>query len=631
MSIIKILPNNLINQIAAGEVIERPSSVVKELVENSIDAGATALTITLKEGGGELVEIKDNGCGMSKEDLELSIKRHATSKITKENDLWALKTMGFRGEALSSIASVSKLTISTKTQDNLSGFKITAQDGEVSAIEEVAVTQGTIISVLDLFYNTPARKKYLKKISTELGHITTLINNIALANPSIAFKVIHNGKIIINYASVNEELSRIVDVFGKDTAEALIPVFYGSSELKITGYVGKPVLSRSTSKHQYFFVNGRAIQHHLLANTIKRAFHSLLMENKKPFFLVNIEIDPSQIDVNVHPRKLEIRFENQQFLIKTIYGVVKTALEKTILTPKGFTESKRYMSDGISNSSQNSYTNQSANSTSQNFNTPSGSAFKYDTNIQQPKERFRLNDNNFENSVANFNQTPKFTQKKQIQPALEFSKEFIGQSTESQTGYKGIENTPVKVIAQISNSYILAKDENGLVIIDQHAAHERVRYELLMDFFENQERSVQGLTVPIQIDLTNEESTYLKENVQDFLEIGFEIDYFGGNTFLIQSVPSFFVKEDIKQVFHGVLDDIMQHQTPSKLQGRIEDVINSMSCRSAIKFGQTLTMPEMEALVKQLGELKRPYTCPHGRPTVVNLSLDELHKMFGRK
>lgn len=610
MSIIKVLPESLINQIAAGEVVERPASVVKELVENSIDAGAKNIVVELKDAGKTLMKITDDGCGMASDDLELALQRHATSKIRDEADLWKISTMGFRGEALASISSVSKMIIRSKRAEDVAGTEIQSEGGQMKIKQEVGMKNGTEIEVYDLFFNTPARQKYLKQDSTELGHITSTLNTIALANHGLSFRLVHNGKVIFDLARSSDLISRVADIFGKATGEAMVPIFYGGSAFQIDGFIGKPLLSRSTSQHQYFFVNGRPIQHFLLANTIKTAFHSMLMENKKPVFILNIKIDPALIDVNVHPRKTEIRFEDQQGLIKVVYGCVKVALEKNILIPKGFTESQRYMSDSF------------------------------------PKDEVRVGGSFGVEDGGGVSVHAGFAGKSQ--DGL-FKPEFDGESVRAQTclsgrqafdfignresqGLENLQNKPkIQSITQISNSYIVAEDENGLVLIDQHAAHERVRYEQLIEQFENQEKSVQPLLMALQMNLSNEEVAMIDQNKEIFAGLGFEIEPFGGNSFVVHAVPAFLAKEDIEQVVKGVLDDIANQKNPSKLHGRTEEILTYMSCRSAIKFGQKLSLSEMQALIMQMEKLKRPYTCPHGRPTMISLTLEELSKMFGRK
>lgn len=601
MSIIKVLPESLINQIAAGEVVERPASVVKELVENSIDAGAKSIVVELKDAGKSFIKIIDDGCGMIPEDLELALQRHATSKIRDEADLWKIKTMGFRGEALASISSVSKMIIRSKTANDLAGTEIQSVGGEIKVKQEVGMPSGTQIEVYDLFFNTPARQKYLKQDSTELGHVTSILDMIALAHPELSFKLVHNDKVIFDLARSSDLISRVADIFGKATSEAMLPVFYGGSAFQIDGFIGKPLLSRSTSQHQYFFVNGRPIQHFLLANTIKTAFHSMLMENKKPVFILNIKIDPALIDVNVHPRKTEIRFEDQQSLIKVVYGCVKVALEKNILIPKGFTESQRYMSDSFPKDEVSG-----GESELGGFMKFGGSPVKQE---------------NFNFGMG------------EVKAAMNFSKDFIEtrQAEGIQTGAVTEKRFDMKPIVQIFNSYIVAQNESGLVLIDQHAAHERVRFEELISQFENQEKSVQPLLMALQMELSNEEVSLIKENMDIFNGLGFEIEPFGGNTFVIHAVPVFLAKENMEEVIKGVLDDILNQKNTSKMHGRREEMLTYMSCRSAIKFGQKLSLIEMQALIMQMEKLQRPYTCPHGRPTMVSLTMDELGKMFGRK
>ncbi|MFH1218740.1 MAG: DNA mismatch repair endonuclease MutL [Candidatus Peregrinibacteria bacterium] len=579
MSLIKVLPENLVNQIAAGEVVERPASVVKELVENSIDAGADRIVVELKDGGKKYVSVSDNGCGMAREDVQMALQRHATSKISAEADLWKIGTMGFRGEALASIASVSKLVIRSKRGSDEVGTEVGCDGGHLVDMKDAGMSDGTVVEVYSLFYNTPARGKYLKSESIELGHVSAVMNSIALANPGIAFKLAHNGKVVFELAKVTDLISRIGDVFGKATAEGFVPIFYGGSDFKIDGYVGKPALSRSTTKHQYIFVNGRSISHYIIAGTIKSAFHSMLMEGKKPVFVMNIQIDPALVDVNVHPRKIEVRFEDQQSVIRTVYSCVKSALEKENLIPKGWTESRRYMSD-------KKWDGEGGKSLP-------GQAFEG----KQPVN---------------------------VQDAMNFTREFGGLREEKEV-------VEMKSITQISNSYIVAENDEGLVLIDQHAAHERARYEQLMDQFESKKKTVQPLLVAQEIEWTVEEAGVVKENMETFIGLGFEMEHFSGNKYVVNGVPSFLSDEDIDVVVKGVLDDLVEGKLGKKFQGRTEEIIHYMACRSAVKFGQRLSMEEAQVLVNQLLKLKRPYTCPHGRPTMVSLTLDELEKMFGRK
>lgn len=593
MSLIKLLPENLVNQIAAGEVVERPASVVKELVENSLDAGATKIEIEVNEGGKNLIKVWDNGKGMNEEDLRMAIVPHATSKISEEADLWKIQTMGFRGEALASIASVSKFFMRSKQKGGISGFELCCEGGEIKQMREVAMSEGTQIEVKELFFNTPARQKYLKKDSTELQRISQLMNQIGLANHEVAFTLVHNGKKVFSWAASTDLISRIYDVLGGGVAEAMLPVFYGAQDLKITGFVGKPLLSRSTAQHQYLLVNGRAIQDGLLAHRIKAAYHSMLMEHKKPVFVVNIEIDPAKVDVNVHPRKVEVRFEDHKRMVSVIYGAVKAALESEVLIPKGGTETKRYMSDSFP----------------ENF----GAA---------PKMPMSFGGGNMVSSRPSG-----------------FASFKAPVMTQEEMGFResaGITEKPKAIcemiaVAQVNNSYIIAKDSEGLKVIDQHAAHERVRYEELFREFREKEKQSQPLLTPMHLELSNDEILLLKDNLDVFTNLGFEIEEFGGNSFVVRAVPHCLVKEDVDVVVRGVLDDIENCNLPTEIQGKVEEILTYMACRSAIKFGQKLSLDEMQALINQLAKTERPYTCPHGRPSIVALSMVELDRMFGRK
>lgn len=578
---IKILSEHLINQIAAGEVIERPASVVKELVENSIDAGATQIIIEAKNGGRDYIKISDDGCGMDKEDAANSMLRHATSKISEEKDLWNISTMGFRGEALASIASVSQMVLRTKTANDTSGIEVVCDGGIKKTVQDCGMKDGTQIEINNLFFNTPARSKYLKKDATELTNIISLLNTIALAHPEISFKFIHNGKTHFDFVKTTDIKRRISDIFGKATADAMIPVFYGGSDFKITGFIGKPVISRSDSRHQYLFVNKRPIQHHLIAYKVKEAFHSMLMEGKKPVFIINIEIDPSLVDVNVHPRKLEIRFEDESKILSTVYLSVKTSLETNNLIPKAFTEANRYMSD------------------------------------------------NFPKNYESYSEKPSSTD---IGSALNFAKEFLkGDRDQGRLGFEDKKTSSLKAVTQVANSYIIAQNENGLVLVDQHAAHERVRYFELMDQFESQNKRIQPLLVIQDLEFPLDEIEILKSNKKIFEELGFEIEDGPSNTLSLYAVPAMLSTEDISEVISGVLSDISREKLPTNLQGKCESIIHFMACRSAIKFGQKLSLDEMDALIMQLEKVTKPYTCPHGRPTMITLTFDELQRMFGRK
>ena len=592
MSVIKILSDHLVNQIAAGEVIERPASVVKELVENSIDAGATEIVVEIEAGGKTLIRVSDNGHGMSRENAEKSLLRHATSKIGEESDLWKIQTMGFRGEALASIASVSQMILKTKSSSasDEAGTEIVIDGGEVKTIQDCGMKDGTVIEINNLFFNTPARGNYLKKDSTEQNHIISWLNTVSFAHPEIAFKFVSNGKVVMDLPGGVDLQRRLSDVFGKSTADAMLPVFYGGSEFKLEGFVGKPVISRSDSKHQYIFVNKRPISHYLIAFKVKDAFRSLLMEGKKPVFVLNIEIDPALIDVNVHPRKLEIRFEDESTILKKVYSSVKAALESNDLAPKAYTEASRYMSDKFPD---------------KDGSVGDGGGFSRGSG--------GVGDEGFVGAgFSGFD-----LNKGRIQGHLDLEEN----------------RRSLKAITQVSNSYIVAQNDDGLVLIDQHAAHERVRFFELLDQYEleSDRKNIQPLLVPQELELMMDEAGTLKDNMELFVELGFEIEEGPDGGLVLYAVPSVLSGEDVTDVVNGVLADISVEKDPSNLQGRKELILHYMSCRSAIKFGQKLSIDEMDALLDSMEKIDRPYTCPHGRPTMIRLTFDELEKMFGRK
>jgi DNA mismatch repair protein MutL len=569
MSIIKILPEHLVNQIAAGEVIERPSSVVKELLENSIDAKATEITLEVVGAGDELIKVTDNGTGMDSTDAKLAFERHATSKINSQEDLFNIWTMGFRGEAIASIASVSLMSLQSKRKEDSVGTKIETVAGAVETLEECSCNNGTSIEVKNLFFNTPARKKYLKSLSTEYQAIVRLFQNIALINPTIHFKLVHDNKLVADYPKSEALIERINSTLGKHTAENCIPIFYESSEISIDGFIGKPELARKGSRHQHLYVNGRPITHSLFSYALTDSYHSLLMDGKKPFFVININIAPDLIDVNVHPRKLEIRFINQSHLFAIFKKAATKTLEKNVLMPSFTMHEESFDLD---------------------TNGPAQSAAPFVYDHSRPAQ---LN---------------KYSYKKEDE-----------------------KEPSMMPIAQIAKSYILAENEEGLILIDQHAAHERVRFEELMNEFEKSQPQKQQLLLPLTIEFSTLECEIFNQHQETFAKLGFEIELFGKNTFIVQSVPSIIARENIEQVILNVMSDLSDDKQTHAVKDPQEKVIEYMSCRSAIKFGKDLSIDEMMELIRQLDTLKRPYTCPHGRPSMVKLSFDELEKRFKRK
>ena len=594
MSIIKVLPENLVNQIAAGEVVERPASVVKELLENSIDAGADKITLEVDGAGDEMIRITDNGKGMDAQDAKLAFERHATSKISSTDDLFQISSMGFRGEAIASIASVSHVTLQTKLHDANIGTKIVCIGGNIEKNEECGCPNGTQIEVKNLFYNTPVRKKYLKTSSTEYQQILRVFQSMALAYPNIHFALVHNDKPNFQYPKVVDLIDRVQAVLGKHIAENCMPISYGSNDITIEGFIGKPELGRSGTKHQHLFVNLRPVSHHLFSYALAESYGSLLMHGKKPFYIINIKIATDLIDVNVHPRKLEIRFLDQNTIFKILRAHTKLTLEQNSLAPSL----------------------KSSNFSNQNY---------------YPISQSSLQTNDFSQHQMNYGQN------ENIQDAIDFTAQ-IGTAMQHKTNKYAYDNQSdlndlsMIPVAQIAKSYILAEWSEGLMIIDQHAAHERILFEKFLKEYKEKSVQSQPLLIPQNIELSPNDIAIFENNKEAFTQLGFEIESFGGNTFIIHSVPTSIVSDNIAEVIMNVLSDIADAKTTTHAT---EDskvrIIEYMSCRTAIKFGKELSMDEMIGLIRQLDKLESPYTCPHGRPSMISLTFDELEKRFKRK
>ena len=613
MPSIKVLPENLINQIAAGEVVERPASVVKELVENSLDAGAERIIVEVHGGGDTFLRVTDDGKGMDKDDALLCFERHATSKISTAEDLVNIHTLGFRGEAIASIASVSNMIVQTKKKGAMEGSLLMSEGGRMTKMKELGCPEGTQIEVRDLFFNTPARKKYLKSDAAEYRAIVDLLTGIALANPSVAIKLVHDDKVVFDLAATENVQVRIRDLMGRQVADNLIPVFNGHAQMKLEGFIGKPDIARANRKGQHLFVNGREVSSYVLSYAVKQAFHSLLPNNRHPVFVFFLYVDPKLVDVNVQRWKRVVRFSDEKAIFRIFVQATKHALEKHVLAP--------------------------------DFNVP--------VSTEQPQEREHQ-------TLKSVNVAPPVyeTVKQEAlvlkdEPEERFEQSLPGQKSESEKSLPGENSEPrpnalerdetveLKPLAHMNLSYILCQQVSknpgegahanmDLVVLDQHAAHERIRYTELVEQFEKKDISTQPLLVPVQLELSLSDKSVLEENLELLKGLGFEVEPFGGNTFSVYGVPSSMVKEDPSSLIQGILDDLSNQSVKGDFQARKEKALIYASCRSAVKFGDELSMPEMEALCSKLMTLELPYTCPHGRPTMVRLSAAELEKRFGR-
>lgn len=626
MNKIKLLPDQLINQIAAGEVVERPASIVKEMLENSIDAGAKKIVIELEKGGIGRIRISDDGSGMSAQDALMSLERHATSKIKTLDDLLAVKSMGFRGEALASIASVARLTLRTRLNEEQAGTEIYAEAGKILRQEAVGKSVGTEIEVADLFFNTPARLKFLKAVSTEYQNIVDIVLNAALSWPEVAFKLINideNGeiKVSMDLPATTESLVRIRGALGKSISEDLIPLFYGGVNLKISGFIGKPALSRANRSMQFFFVNNRPINSHVLSYAVKQAYHSLLPKERYPVFVINFELEPTMVDVNCHPRKTEVKFRDEREVYRVLSQACSRALEEGVLVPKFeqhnldyYLERKPAKLDNLTNDKI---------AFVENLTSVSPVLASQRQTIDIPITT--VQDNNGNSFINSGGQSDQSANSKQ---------ESIFYSSNGEDTEKEIS---LQVIGQLSNSFIICQRGKDLVLIDQHAAHERIRYNKLMAEQENEEKLVQPLLMPINIELSPADTAVLNSHKTALDELGIKLEHFGGNTFIISEIPAFLVKLDLEKMLIGLIDDL--RQTEGSLAGhkgdlfaRKEKILTYMACRSAVKFGDPLSQQEMLTLVEQIEKTTfGKATCPHGRPVMIVMEESELWSRFGRK
>lgn len=604
MSQIKLLPENLINQIAAGEVIERPASVVKELLENSLDAGAKRIIVEVNEGGDTFLRVTDDGIGMDQQDAVMAFERHATSKILTTEDLFRIRTLGFRGEAIASIASVSYLTLQTKLHGKVEGTIVISEGGKIDKVKTIGAPEGTQIEVKNLFFNTPVRKKYLKNVATEFGHILDTITGIALSFPEVAFKLIHDNKVVFDLPQVEDTLSRIRSMLGRNIADELVPVFYGHADFKLTGFIGKPNIARAGRGSQYLFVNRREVKSHVLSYAVKQSYYSLLPKERNPVFLLYFDINPMMVDVNVHPRKQEVRFKDEKEIFKIILLASKKALETHVLAPVLDYEQNRTHQAPLKLADQ----------------IPKPADF---VSFSSVMERVAVGSDEKEQNISNAGEVES---EKSAVAAQNLSSAAI---TKSVT--KRATDEEILPIAQLANSYILCQQGSRLVIVDQHAAHERIRYTEIVEEFEARQKPVQPLLLPLQLELSHQEIAVLKENYEIIKGLGFELEEFGGNTFSIYAIPSYLAKFDLKTVIMGLIDDLKNNASKGDLQNRKEKALVYMACRSAVKFGDKLSDQEQESLLKKLQTLALPYTCPHGRPTMITMSFDELERRFGRK
>ena len=654
---IAVLDQNTIDKIAAGEVVERPSSVVKELVENAIDAGATAVTVEITDGGKKLIRITDNGSGMEEEQIPLAFLRHATSKIEKVEDLEHIASLGFRGEALSSIAAVSQVELITKTPSAISGNRYVIEGGMEHSLEELGAPEGTTFLVRNLFYNTPARSKFLKSDSTEANYIHTLMEQLALSHPEISFKYIQNKQVKLHTSGNYSVRDVIYSVYGRDIAKALLEVEWENSFMKITGFVGKPEIARGNRSFENYYINGRYVKNNIITKAIENAYKGFLMQHKFPFVSLRMEMEGNDLDVNVHPAKREVRFAREQEVYDAVYDTVHTALTRREMIPKvtlGTDEPvKKEAKETVKSAAvpepfeqkrrEQFYKASATHSLVRESPvfTPLEETFfegtlKKNQELDEAKSRqaavlpskpekepeekpeIRSEVNPEEKQPELRRSEPELSEPKPKQLEL-FEEKLLSPQSRSR----------IRMIGQVFDTYWLAQFEDKFYIIDQHAAHEKIYYERLVRKFREHSIDSQYLTPPLIVSLNMQEEEVLNANRDYFEKFGFEIEHFGGREYCISAVPSNLYGLTEEELFLEMLDKLESDHSKDTLD-IFASRLATMACKAAVKGNNRLSMEEAEKLLDELMTLENPYHCPHGRPTIISMTKTEMEKKFKR-
>jgi DNA mismatch repair protein MutL len=599
MSKIKILPEILSNKIAAGEVVERPASVVKELVENALDADGTRIIIEVENGGRSLIRVSDNGMGMNRDDALLAPERYATSKIYKDEDLFAINTLGFRGEALPSIAAVSKFCLVTRDQTSQAGTEVVVEGGTIKKVSQVGAPLGTMVTVRQLFFNMPARRKFLKTVNTEMGHIADTVSSMALGRPDIQFRLIHNGKVIKNWSATADEAGRVLDVIGKDIKNNLYKIEFTSDFLTVQGWISSPRITRSTSRGIYLYVNQRVVRNRVIQHALFQGYGSRLMKGQFPVAVIFIHVPCDQLDVNVHPTKHEVNFTQQKKIHDAVAGVVEERLR--------LADQPEWATPGVQESQ--SSTKQSG------ISEPTS-----DFGIFEKQTQARYPVSSIQRPVSSIQQ-----------PASQWKQDLRFTTTSSQTKLWAKRRFgDLKVIGQIHDTYILCESTEGLVLIDQHAAHERILFEQLKNRSQASKKSAQKLLIPETIDLGYREAKILEGLIPDLIELGLEIEPFGGNTFVVKSVPALLENKEVKPLVKEIVEKIAQVGFTPGLEKVMDQCLILMACHGAIRANQKLSDEQIKGLLDQLDHCDQPSNCPHGRPTWISWSIKDLEKSFKR-
>lgn len=613
---IAILNQETIDKIAAGEVVERPCSVVKELVENAIDAGSTAITVEIKEGGISFIRITDNGCGIERDQVAVAFYRHSTSKIRSAEDLLTVKSLGFRGEALSSISAVARVELITKTYDELTGTRYVIEGSKELSNEEIGAPDGTTFIVKDLFYNVPARRKFLKTAQTEGSYISDMVEKLALSHPDISFKFINNNQTKLHTSGNGNRKDIIYHIFGREISSSLLDVKHECEYFKVEGFIGKPVITRGNRNYENYFINGRYVKSNILSRAIEEAYKSFLMQHQYPFTVLYFTFF-SELDVNVHPTKMELRFDNNNEIYVELCDTIYAILSHKEMIPEVPVDSTP---------------------------APKKIVHEYKEPIPEPFEKRRINEVRAAESRSVYGQSVTSTVKNYS------ATEPAAKAPETSTAYKpaqvvtGTQQTlgdydkvfltesakkQFSIIGQLFKTYWLIEFEDKLYIIDQHAAHEKVLYEKTMARLANKDFTSQRISPPIVMTLDARESEMLEKYRPQIEQFGYEVEHFGGKEYMISAIPDNLFNIDMKDLFIEMLDDF-SNATGRQTPDIITEKVASMSCKAAVKGNDKLTLPEINKLIDELLSLDNPYNCPHGRPTIISMSKYEIEKKFKR-
>lgn len=659
---IQVLDQITIDKIAAGEVIERPASIVKELVENSIDAKAASVTVEIQDGGISLIRVTDNGSGIEREDIRNAFLRHSTSKIRKVEDLAHIASLGFRGEALSSISAVTRTELITKTKEDTFGTRYVIEGGVEQSLEDAGAPDGTTFLVRQLFYNVPARRKFLKTPMTEAGHVQDLLMRLALSHPEVAFTFINNGQTKMRTSGNGKLKDVIYSIYGREAAANLIELDYSMDGLVMKGYLGKPVITRGNRNFENYFVNGRYVKNAMLSKAIEDAYKDFLMQHKFPFVVIHFQVDGEKIDVNVHPTKMEMRFQRQQ----DVYNIVYEGVHRTLLEPELIPQVEAPAPKVISQpKSESPFLLKPKTAPQPMEKKPEEKEEPHDEAYFMKKMKERVLSYHQRNSSAEVAKKEQIfrpqAQAERIKGALARAKEVEKQpQKQAEEQPELIRETPVyetkpvteekaeqlnlfeehllkrekkaeyKLIGQVFETYWLVEFENSLYIIDQHAAHERVLYERTLKEMKNREFTAQYLSPPIILSLSMQEAQVLNENMDRFTRIGFEIEPFGGEEYAVRAIPDNLFGIAKKELLLELLDDLADGISTSMTPELIDEKVASMSCKAAVKGNNRLSAQEADALIGELLLLENPYHCPHGRPTIIAMTQRELEKKFKR-